>query len=254
MTTPLRSVRATSFGAVSRFWASMGIPTADWQAWASAESSLNPNAVGDNGTSLGLYQLHEGGQLPKAFYPPSRKAFNPLLNAAVAAPSLIQGYREGLSMGYKGQQLAVYAAEHGGHPGTLPMGQYVAPNPNGNVYAREASRIAQAYNAFKTSPATGWNTSAGGGASGSGGGSAIGKSTAWRDVLRGLHQAESFSTTQFSLGGIFTGADEAATAKDLGVLMVRFLIAAIGLLMIAFALFTIVGSSGLGGAIGGLLE
>jgi hypothetical protein len=36
-------------------------------AIAKQESGLNPYAVGDNGTSFGLYQLHIGGELPAAW-------------------------------------------------------------------------------------------------------------------------------------------------------------------------------------------
>ncbi|WP_211897689.1 transglycosylase SLT domain-containing protein [Saccharopolyspora erythraea] len=47
-------------------------------ATAYQESKLNPRAVGDNGTSFGLYQLHRGGQLGN--HTPEW-AFNPANNA-----------------------------------------------------------------------------------------------------------------------------------------------------------------------------
>ena len=40
-----------------------GIPPSLALAIAQHESGLNPNSVGDNGTSFGLYQLHIGGEL-----------------------------------------------------------------------------------------------------------------------------------------------------------------------------------------------
>lgn len=42
---------------------SYGIPPAVALSIASQESGLNPDAVGDGGTSFGIYQLHEGGEL-----------------------------------------------------------------------------------------------------------------------------------------------------------------------------------------------
>ena len=48
---------------------------------AEVESNLNPYAVGDYGTSFGLYQLHEGGELGNLT---PQQAFNPTTNASVA--------------------------------------------------------------------------------------------------------------------------------------------------------------------------
>jgi soluble lytic murein transglycosylase-like protein len=45
------------------------------------ESALNPNAIGDSGTSFGLYQLHEGGELGNMT---AEEAFNPVTNTRVA--------------------------------------------------------------------------------------------------------------------------------------------------------------------------
>jgi hypothetical protein len=54
---------------------------------AYVESGLNPNAVGDHGTSFGLYQLHEGGELGNLT--PSQ-AFDPRTNAEVALTTMGQ--------------------------------------------------------------------------------------------------------------------------------------------------------------------
>ncbi|MHB1701316.1 MAG: transglycosylase SLT domain-containing protein [Acidobacteriaceae bacterium] len=54
---------------------------------AYVESGLNPKAVGDHGTSFGLYQLHEGGELGNLT--PSQ-AFNPRTNANVALSTMGQ--------------------------------------------------------------------------------------------------------------------------------------------------------------------
>lgn len=50
-------------------------------ATAIHESGLNPKAIGDNGTSFGLYQLHEGGELGNMT---PQQAYDPTTNATVA--------------------------------------------------------------------------------------------------------------------------------------------------------------------------
>lgn len=50
-------------------------------AIATVESDLNPRAVGDDQTSFGLYQLHQGGELGDLS---EEEAFNPRTNANVA--------------------------------------------------------------------------------------------------------------------------------------------------------------------------
>ena len=51
------------------------------EAVAQNESGGNPNAVGDNGTSFGLFQLHKGGELGSLT---PTQAFDPATNAHVA--------------------------------------------------------------------------------------------------------------------------------------------------------------------------
>lgn len=51
------------------------------------ESGGNNKAVGDNGTSFGLFQLHEGGMLTSAGLTPSQ-AYDPSTNARVSLTSL----------------------------------------------------------------------------------------------------------------------------------------------------------------------
>jgi hypothetical protein len=58
------------------------------------ESAWNPNALGDNGTSYGLFQLHIGGQADQAIkdgHKPS-DLFDPALNAKYAMPSIAQAW------------------------------------------------------------------------------------------------------------------------------------------------------------------
>jgi hypothetical protein len=59
----------------------VGLPPSLAVAVAQHESGLNPRAVGDKGTSFGLYQLHQGGELGDLT---PEQAFDPLTNARVA--------------------------------------------------------------------------------------------------------------------------------------------------------------------------
>jgi hypothetical protein len=60
---------------------SVGVNPATAVATAQVESGLNPTDVGDNGTSFGLYQLHQGGELGNLT---EAQAFSPQTNAQVA--------------------------------------------------------------------------------------------------------------------------------------------------------------------------
>lgn len=81
---------------------------------AEVESSLNPNAVGDKGTSFGLFQLHRGGQAPSQYS--DKQLLDPALNARLALPGIQQGissagaFNDSLSWFYK-------FAVASGHPG-----------------------------------------------------------------------------------------------------------------------------------------
>lgn len=48
---------------ISQIASQLGVPANVAIAMAQEESGLNPNSVGDNGTSFGLYNLHQGGEL-----------------------------------------------------------------------------------------------------------------------------------------------------------------------------------------------
>ncbi len=58
------------------------------------ESAWNPNALGDNGTSYGLFQLHIGGQADNAIKDGHKPTdlFDPVLNARYAMPSIAQAW------------------------------------------------------------------------------------------------------------------------------------------------------------------
>lgn len=94
--------------------AQFGVPSQYALDIAQVESGLNPNAIGDNGTSFGLYQLHTpGGQ--GAGYSQST-LLNPYMNAEIAMPYIAQGYHEAQAQGLTGYSALAYTADHSGHP------------------------------------------------------------------------------------------------------------------------------------------
>ncbi|WP_067936785.1 transglycosylase SLT domain-containing protein [Alicyclobacillus kakegawensis] len=78
------------------------------------ESGGNPNAVGDNGTSFGLFQLHKGGGQGDGYS--VSQLLDPLTNAQIAIPPIARAYKEAVAQGLSGFQALVYTADHSGHP------------------------------------------------------------------------------------------------------------------------------------------
>jgi hypothetical protein len=85
------------------------------------ESNWNPNALGDNGTSYGLFQLHTpGGQGDRAIgdgHKPS-DLFDPVLNARYAMPAIASAWNN-LKGSFDPSNLAWWLdfAAQSGHPG-----------------------------------------------------------------------------------------------------------------------------------------
>lgn len=75
--TGLDPVEATIYQTALQYGVDPRLALAD----AEVESGLDPTAVGDEGTSFGLYQLHEGGELGNLS---PAEAFNPSINANTA--------------------------------------------------------------------------------------------------------------------------------------------------------------------------
>ena len=90
-------------GIITQVATADGISPALAIATAQQESGLNPYAVGDQGTSFGLYQLHIGGELgnlPGTLAQQEAEAQNPVLNAETALAQFEQTQKAtGLSGG-----------------------------------------------------------------------------------------------------------------------------------------------------------
>lgn len=99
---------------------------------AQLESHDDPNAIGDHGTSFGLFQLHWGGQ--GTGYTAAQLK-DPILNANIGISHMAAPYQKGVSMGLQGYGLLDYVATHSGHPGYGGPGHYPSyENALKNVY------------------------------------------------------------------------------------------------------------------------
>ncbi len=102
-----------------------GVPEALWEDIAFTESGYNVNAIGDNGTSFGLFQLHIGGQADAALAAgySTQDLLNPTINAQFAMPAIGSAWNNlKSSFGTLGstqwwQQFAAQSGHPGGAPG-----------------------------------------------------------------------------------------------------------------------------------------
>jgi hypothetical protein len=86
-------------------------------AAALAESGGNPRAVGDNGHSYGLWQMHDQG-LGAGMSAEAR--MDPDTAAAVMLPVFQRWYAEGMRQGYEGELLARYTCIYTERPYGFP--------------------------------------------------------------------------------------------------------------------------------------
>ena len=121
---------------------SYGIPPIIWEDIAYVESGFNPNAVGDSGSSFGLFQLHIGGQADSAINQgyTTQQLLDPAINAKFALPSIASAWNN-LKASFNPGSASWWQsfAAQSGHPGGTP-GQTVTNN--------EASILQSDYNLF----------------------------------------------------------------------------------------------------------
>lgn len=89
------------------------VPAAFLGAVMMAESSGDPNAVGDSGKSVGLFQLHEEGMGAGL----GDLRLDPELNASIGARGLAEGWHQGLRRDLAGEDLVRFAYDHRFNPG-----------------------------------------------------------------------------------------------------------------------------------------
>ena len=128
------------------------VPDSIWETVASVESGFNPTNIGDNGTSFGLFQLHQGGQLGNLT---ESQAMDPTTNAKTAMPSIASAWKA-LSSTFDGSSLSWWEqfAATSGHP---------AENGNTNDPAviAEAQKLQTTYEGSGDSTTSSSSTSTG---------------------------------------------------------------------------------------------
>ena len=114
------------------------VPAAFLGALMMAESGGDPRAVGDEGASVGLFQLHERGMGAGL----GELRFDPELNAAVGARGLAVGWYEGLRHDLRGEELVRFAYDYRFNPGGGPGRQGDAVYSQYRFYEALARRSA----------------------------------------------------------------------------------------------------------------
>lgn len=118
-------VPANIYNAVEPVAQRYGVPDPIWETVAYAESGFNPQAIGDNGTSFGLFQLHRGGQLSNLT---EQQAFDVSTNAETAMPAIASAWHS-LSGTFDASSASWWQsfAAQSGHPGGAP-GETITDN------------------------------------------------------------------------------------------------------------------------------
>ncbi|MBK5447328.1 invasion protein [Bacillus sp. TH22] len=84
---------------------------------ADHETKFNRKAIGDNGTSFGLFQLHRGGLAPAQSSEES--LVDSRINTTIAISSMVKSYERGVKKGLQDWELLKYVANTSGWPGNL---------------------------------------------------------------------------------------------------------------------------------------
>jgi hypothetical protein len=85
------NVPSDIYNAVEPIAKSQGVPDKVWESVAYVESGFNAKATGDNNSSFGLFQLHQGGQLGSLS---EQQAFDPATNAKAAMPAISKAWKD----------------------------------------------------------------------------------------------------------------------------------------------------------------
>jgi hypothetical protein len=111
---------ANVYAAVQPIAAQYNVPDPIWEDIVQMESGYNPNAVGDQGTSFGLFQLHQGGALTTS--PSSVIGTGGMTQNAIEAMPRIGQAWSALSPSFDPNSVQWWQnfAAQSGHPGGSP--------------------------------------------------------------------------------------------------------------------------------------
>lgn len=115
-----------------------GVPSGVWYPIMVAESNGNPSAVGDNGKSIGLFQLNTAGGQGSGYAPAT--LYDPVVNARIAMPAIAEAYYA-VKGKYTGAELTAQVAARSGHPG----GSISNPLSPSNTGVSRIREIASSY-------------------------------------------------------------------------------------------------------------
>ena len=132
------------YNAVLPYAQQWSVPDAIWEDVAYTESGFNPRALGDQGTSFGLFQLHIGGQMPRNIDPVS--TYDPAVNAEYGMPALGRSWQS-LYPSFNPTDIKWWEnfAAMSGHPGG-PAGSTINYN--------ESTKLMANYSLFSGSSST----------------------------------------------------------------------------------------------------
>lgn len=121
------------------------VPDPLWETVAYVESGFNSQALGDNGTSYGIFQLHIGGQFPSKYLDNPTALDDPSLNAQYAMPAIARAWQS-LQPTFDASSSEWWQrfAAQSGHPGGTP-GETTTDN--------EATKLQASYSRFANSSA-----------------------------------------------------------------------------------------------------
>lgn len=206
------------YQSVSSVFSDQGIPAYVWAPIMQMESSGNPNAIGDKGASIGLFQLNTHGGQGQGYTPDYLK--NPVINAELASRAIAPAYFA-VKDKYPATQLAAQVAIRSGHPGgsiTHPL-----TGPAATSAINTLNTLARSYMAGQSAGPQAPSAPSGGGPAGGG--------------LGGLGIPNPLDALGSSLSGVnqfFTGINQTLAAIDpLGISIAFF-----GVMILLIVIFT----------------
>lgn len=116
------------FDTVQRIFDRYDVPASVWYPIMQAESGGNPNAIGDNGDSIGLFQINTRSGQGIAYANNKNALMDPALNASVAAPAIWSAYQS-ITGQYSVEHMAAQVARRSGHPGGSPSNPFNENDP-----------------------------------------------------------------------------------------------------------------------------
>lgn len=115
---PVSVQQASWYPGVKAVFDEKHVPEYVWEPIMMAESGGNPNAMGDNGASYGLFQLYTRGGQGNGYS--AQQLLDPVTNARIAAPYISAAWNVVSVMNYAPEKAAGEVSARSGHPSGSP--------------------------------------------------------------------------------------------------------------------------------------